>query len=118
MRSVPHDEVMSAYDLELHRLDEAFRQAWAIEAHHHVLDVGCGAGLTTRRAARAARHGSALGVDVSPTAIEQARAAGHDVPNVRFEVADVETHPFERERYDVAISRFGTMFFREPTAAF
>jgi SAM-dependent methyltransferase len=115
---VPEDEELRGYDLELHRLDAVFRQRWGIEAHDHVLDVGCGAGLTTRRAAQAARDGTALGVDVSPAAIEQARAAANGIPNVSFEVADAQTHAFERERYDVAISRFGTMFFSDPVAAF
>ena len=38
--------------------------------------------------------------------------------NVRFEQADAETHHFPAESFDVAISRFGTMFFRDPVAAF
>jgi SAM-dependent methyltransferase len=31
---------------------------------------------------------------------------------------DAQVHPFPPERFDVAISRFGTMFFRDPVAAF
>ncbi|HZW42320.1 MAG TPA: methyltransferase domain-containing protein, partial [Agromyces sp.] len=38
--------------------------------------------------------------------------------NVSFEHADAETHHFPAERFDVAISRFGTMFFRDPVGAF
>ena len=38
--------------------------------------------------------------------------------NVSFEHADVEVHRFPSERFDVAISRFGTIFFRDPLAAF
>jgi SAM-dependent methyltransferase len=40
------------------------------------------------------------------------------VPNVRFEVGDVQAHPFPSEAFDVAISRFGTMFFSDPDMAF
>ena len=112
------DDVLSRYDLELQRLDGVFSAAWSIEPHDQVLDVGCGDGRTTRRAARAARDGHALGVDVSPDAIERARAAARDVPNVSFEVADAQTHDLGGERFDVVISRFGTMFFADPPAAF
>jgi SAM-dependent methyltransferase len=64
--------------------------------------------------------GSVLGVDVSAPMIEQARrlteAAGLD--NASFERADAEVHRFPEERFDVAISRFGAMFFADPVAAF
>ena len=112
------DEVLSRYDLELQRLDGVFSAAWGIEPDEHVLDIGCGEGRTTRSAARAANHGAALGVDVAAAAIERARAAARDLPNVRFEVADAQSHAFDAERFDVAISRFGTMFFADPSAAF
>ncbi len=53
----------------------------------HVLDVGCGTGEQTLLAASSGAD--ALGVDVSPLAVEQARgkAAARGV-KVRFEVAD------------------------------
>ncbi len=38
------------------------------------------------------------------------------VENVRFEVADVELTEFP-DRYEMAFSRFGTMFFANPVAA-
>ncbi|MYT21047.1 methyltransferase domain-containing protein, partial [Streptomyces sp. SID7760] len=75
---------------------------------------------TTRDAARTARAGSALGVDVSAPAIalarERARAEGLD--NAEFEQADAQAHRFPQERFDLVISRFGTMFFDDPGAAF
>jgi ubiquinone/menaquinone biosynthesis C-methylase UbiE len=85
-----------------------------------VLDVGCGSGQTTREVARMARAGSALGVDISGAAIARARelAEAQGVSNVAFEVADAQVHWFGRERFDLVISRFGTMFFAEPVAAF
>jgi SAM-dependent methyltransferase len=111
---------VSGYDAELRRHDRLLRRACAVQAHEHVLDLGCGAGHTTRQAARAARDGSALGVDVSAPAIERARelARSEGPGNVAFEVADAQVHRFAPERFDVAISRFGTMFFDDPTAAF
>jgi len=115
---VTDDDALSRYDLELERLDAVFRRAWNIEGHEHVLDIGCGEGRTTRGAARAANQGSALGIDVSAPAIERARAAARGIPNVRFEAADAQRHAFENAHFDLVISRFGTMFFADPSAAF
>jgi SAM-dependent methyltransferase len=38
--------------------------------------------------------------------------------NVRFELGDAQVHCFDPAGFDVAISRFGTMFFSDPAAAF
>ena len=66
-----------------------------------------------------ARTGSALGVDISESAIERARfARAQGVPDVTFECADAQVHRFPQERFDLAMSRFGTMFFDDPVAAF
>jgi SAM-dependent methyltransferase len=67
-----------------------------------------------------ARTGSALGADVSAPAIERARelAQAEGLRNVAFECADAQAHRFAERRFDVAISRFGTMFFDDPGAAF
>ena len=67
-----------------------------------------------------AQAGSALGVDISMPAIERAceLAEAQGVRNVTFERADAQVYRFPRERFDLAISRFGTMFFAEPVAAF
>ena len=108
------------YDAELRRHNEVLRRAGGVRLHDHVVDIGCGAGQTTREAARAARAGSALGVDVSAPAVERARelARAEGLGNVTFEQADAQVHEFAEERFDLAISRFGTMFFDDPVAAF
>jgi ubiquinone/menaquinone biosynthesis C-methylase UbiE len=84
-----------------------------------VLDVGCGFGDTAQRiAGLVGADGEVLGVDASPRFIETARreAADAGVGNVRFAVADVETAGFD-QRFDLAFSRMGTMFFANPVAA-
>jgi SAM-dependent methyltransferase len=84
-----------------------------------VLDIGCGFGDTTQQLAQAVGpDGFALGVDAAPRFIEAARAEAAEagVPNVRFEVVDVEQSAFG-ERFDHAFSRMGTMFFANPVAA-
>ena len=64
-----------------------------------------------------ARAGSVLGVDISASAIERARelARAQGVRNITFECADAQVHPFPQKRFDLAISRFGTMFFATPS---
>ena len=95
--------------------------AAAITDGEKVLDIGCGTGQTTRDAARAAApDGSALGVDLSAEMIELARilAAERAIDNATFQQADAQIHPFRPAAFDIAISRTGTMFFADPTAAF
>src|SRR5918996_607347 len=108
------------YDAELRLLNEVLRRAYGIEGHDHVLDIGCGAGQTTREAARMAAEGDAMGVDLSAEAIARARdlAQAEGIRNVTFEQADAQVHPFPSWHFDLAISRFGTMFFDDPVAAF
>ena len=89
------------------------------EVGDRVLDLGCGFGDTTQQlAALAGPEGSALGIDASPRFIDTARAEAEaaGVANVRFRVADLETTAFD-ERFDLAFSRMGTMFFANPVAA-
>jgi cyclopropane fatty-acyl-phospholipid synthase-like methyltransferase len=63
------------YDAELQLLNEVLRGAYAIERRDRVLDIGCGAGGTTREAARMAAEGGALGIDVSADAIDRAASS-------------------------------------------
>ena len=93
--------------------------AIAIAPTDRVLDIGCGCGATTRHAARAAVHGHALGVDLSGPMLRQATidATAEGLTNVTFQRADAQVHPFPPASFDVAISRFGVMFFADPVAA-
>jgi SAM-dependent methyltransferase len=94
--------------------------AAAIAADEYVLDVGCGTGDATRRAARAAPGVTALGIDLSREMVDQATraAADEDTPNATFVVGDAQVHPFWEEVVDVVISHFGVMFFDDPVTAF
>lgn len=108
------------YDAELRLHDERFRAALGIRSADRVLDIGCGTGQTTREAALLASDGHAVGIDLDKGMIDRAheRAMRDGVPNVRFEVGDAQTHPFRSGAFDLAISRFGTMFFSDPDMAF
>lgn len=76
---------------------------------------------TTLAAARAVGWaGGVLGVDVSEPMLSVARQRVADAAlstSPSFQ-ADAQTHPFVDRDVDIAMSRFGTMFFDEPTAAF
>jgi SAM-dependent methyltransferase len=116
----PRPRLLEHYDAELRAHDERLRAALSIGQADRVLDIGCGAGQTTRDAARAATQGSALGVDTSDAMLEEARrrSAEEGVTNVAFERGDAQNHPFSLAHFDLIISRFGTMFFADPLAAF
>jgi SAM-dependent methyltransferase len=117
---VSSPNLLDFYDPELRAHHEHLRAAYGIDPGDEVLDVGCGTGLTTREAARATTPGHAVGVDVSERMLKRAReltdAEGLD--NVSYELGDAQVYRFEPGRFDVAISRFGTMFFSDPAAAF
>jgi ubiquinone/menaquinone biosynthesis C-methylase UbiE len=84
-----------------------------------VLDIGCGFGDTTQRiAGLVGPSGSVLAVDASPRFIETAAGEARDagVVNADFLAADVQTAPLAGP-FDMAFSRFGTMFFANPVAA-
>ena len=86
-----------------------------------VLDIGCGCGATTLAAADfVGSSGTVLGLDLSEPMLDvaSARARKRGVVNVRFDRADVQTCLLPGAAYDVAISRFGTMFFADQVAAF
>ena len=108
------------YDAELRAHHEHFRAAYGISTGDEVVDIGCGTGLTTREAARAAAPGRVVGVDVSERMIERARqvTAAEQLDNLRYELGDAQVHRFDPAGFDVAMSRFGTMFFSDPAAAF
>ncbi|WP_030299851.1 class I SAM-dependent methyltransferase [Streptomyces katrae] len=91
-----------------------------ISATDSVLDVGCGAGRTTRLAARRAGLGRALGLDLSAPMLDKAResALREGVANVAFVQGDAQVHPLQAEGFDAVISRYGMTFFTDPGAAF
>ena len=108
------------YDAALTRFGSRVLDAAGIGSGDRVLDVGCGCGATTLDAARRAPAGSALGLDLSGPMLELARrrAAAQHITNVRFDRGDAQTCTFPRGAFDLAISRFGVMFFDDPVSAF
>ena len=108
------------YDAASAAFDSGLLEAAGIGAADRVLDVGCGAGVSTRAAARAAPDGHATGIDLSGLLLAEARrrSAAAGLTNTTFVQGDAQVHPFEPAAFDVAVSRFGAMFFGDPVAAF
>ncbi len=88
----------------------------ALSPGEHVLDLGCGSGSLTLAAAERIGDAVAVGVDVSEPLVEHARQRSQDKDNVRFVLGDAEEE--ELPASDVALSRFGVMFFRDSVRAF
>ena len=86
-----------------------------------VLDIGCGTGATLIPFARAVLPGGhATGVDISEPMLGRARqrVAEEGLANVTLVLADAQVHRFDPASIDLLTSRFGVMFFADPTAAF
>jgi SAM-dependent methyltransferase len=85
----------------------------------HVIDVGCGCGITALALADAVQpSGSLLAADVSAPMLARARERIGERPGVSYACADAAAYGFAPQVADLLFSRFGVMFFGDPTAAF
>ncbi|HZB21262.1 MAG TPA: methyltransferase domain-containing protein [Blastococcus sp.] len=108
------------YEAASARFDPWLLSGAALSATDRVLDVGCGAGVSSRAAARTAVDGHVVGVDLSAPLLALARQRSElaGLTNVQFVQGDAQVHPFDAAAFDVVLSRFGGMFFGDPVAAF
>ncbi len=86
-----------------------------------VLDIACGSGTTALElAARVGPDGHVLGADIAKQSVARAREriAAAGLRHAQVIVADVSSHPFEPNAFDLSFSRFGVMFFSDPATAF
>jgi SAM-dependent methyltransferase len=100
---------------------QAMFEAARLQPGEQVLDVGCGYGTTTIEAARRVQPGGhVVGIDIAEAMLGPARrrVLAADLDNIELVEADAQVHAFEVESFDAVISRFGTMFFEDPEAAF
>ncbi len=114
LRNVDHFEAM------LEPIGTALLDRAAIAPGERIIDLGCGGGATSRAiAARVGPQDAVLGLDISPDLIVAARArAGADFPALRFFCGDAASAILPAAPYDRLVSRFGSMFFADPVAAF
>jgi SAM-dependent methyltransferase len=91
----------------------------AIQPGTRVVDIGCGFGETTiELGKRVGPAGRVLGIDISAPML--ALAARQLPPGLPVELveADATTYAFPRGGFDLLFSRFGVMFFADPTQSF
>ncbi len=95
--------------------------AAAPAAGERVIDIGCGCGATVLAlAGRVGPAGRVLGLDVSAPMAARAteRIAAAGLGNAEVRVTDASTHDFAGYGADLLFSRFGVMFFADPSSAF
>jgi ubiquinone/menaquinone biosynthesis C-methylase UbiE len=101
-------------DAVLAPVAEAVVALAAPAAGERVLDIGCGCGASTLLLA--ARAGHVTGLDVSAPMLDVARQRGAGL-GIDWVLADAATYAAPLP-FDLLASRFGVMFFGDPTAAF
>jgi ubiquinone/menaquinone biosynthesis C-methylase UbiE len=106
-------------DVLLRPISEVLHGAAAAAKGERVIDIGCGCGGTTfELARRVGAEGSVLGLDISAPMLDYAREHAPRDLKVEFVQADATVYPFQPASADLLFSRFGVMFFADPTASF
>jgi SAM-dependent methyltransferase len=108
-------------DRQIEPLGALAMQALSPAPGERIFDIGCGCGQTSLELAKiAGAAGRVVGIDVSAPmlAFAERRAAEAGIKNLRFLQADAQVFDFEPASADAVFSRFGVMFFADPTAAF
>ena len=107
-------------DAQLAPMSALLLEASRVQPGWRVLDVGCGCGATALALAEAVGPaGEVVGVDVSaPMLARAADRLAHLAKPPTLVRADAQTEPLGEQRFDLALSRFGVMFFSHPEKAF
>lgn len=91
----------------------------AVKSGETVIDVGCGCGATSFDLVKqVGSNGRVTGIDISGPMLGRARELTPSGAPVEFVLADATVHPFTPASADLLFSRFGVMFFAEPSLSF
>ena len=89
------------------------------KAGERIIDIGCGSGATSIAfAQQVGSSGHVFGIDISGPMLARARASAPRELPVDFALADATIYPFDPASFDLLASRFGVMFFAEPSRSF
>jgi ubiquinone/menaquinone biosynthesis C-methylase UbiE len=100
-------------------ISEVLHDAAGAAKGERVVDIGCGCGGTTfELARRVGSEGRVLGLDISAPMVDYAREHAPRDLNAEFVQGDATVHPFQHGSADLLFSRFGVMFFADPTVSF
>ncbi|MGR3291389.1 MAG: class I SAM-dependent methyltransferase, partial [Paracoccaceae bacterium] len=97
----------SALDASMAGILQRLFERTNIRPGEHLLDIGCGTGVSTCEAASlTTATGNVTGLDISELMLERAqvRSQNAGIGNTRFILADAQTHAFEQNTYDALFS--------------
>ena len=98
---------------------DAVLQRAGLKPGDAVMDVGCGTGaLSVAAAGIIGDSGRGLATDISAPMLARAAERLKHAPWYSTQLADAEAAEWSDNRFDAAISRFGVMFFGNPSRAF
>lgn len=91
----------------------------AVKNGEAVIDIGCGCGATSFDLLKqVGPTGRVIGVDISEPMLGRARELAPANTPVEFVLADATVYPFAPASADLLFSRFGVMFFAQPSDSF
>ncbi|WP_024574624.1 MULTISPECIES: class I SAM-dependent methyltransferase [unclassified Afipia] len=91
----------------------------AVKAGETVFDIGCGCGATSfDLLTQVGPGGHVTGVDISEPMLGRARELAPPNMPIEFVLADATVYPFPPASADMLFSRFGVMFFAQPSDSF
>ena len=112
-------QMQAPLDRQLAPLGHRAQAALAPKPGERIADIGCGTGQTTLELAAAVGvTGKVLGLDISPACLAIAKTRAAQTPQIEFILGDAQEFAFPPKSFDAVFSRFGVMFFADPTAAF
>ncbi len=112
-------QMQAPLDRQLAPLGHRAEAALAPKPGQRIADIGCGTGQTTLELAAAVGvTGKVLGLDISPACLAVAKTRAAQTPQIEFILGDAQEFAFPPKSFDAVFSRFGVMFFADPTIAF
>lgn len=106
-------------DIVLSPVSEVLINRAAVKSGQTVIDIGCGCGATSFDLLREVGAGGRVtGIDISQPMLGRAKELAPAGAPVDFVLADATVYPFPPARTDLLFSRFGVMFFAEPSESF